>query len=146
VHFFAICNVHFSSVDPEFWPAVEALKKAKAAPAEIVGSCQQVKPSRKAKRAAGINTSDEESSNHDSNNQANTDSKRKVGKNKDNSAGKKKSKEAPKKNCPCKKVHVDSNDADLDSLGENDEDGGDEADAYKKLQLEREKDQPVPYK
>jgi hypothetical protein len=146
VHFSAICNDLFSSVDPEFWPAVEALKKAKAAPAEIVGGRRRVKPSKKAKQAAGINTSDEESSNCDSDNQANTGSKQKVGKNKDNSAGKKKSKEAPKKNRPRKKVCVDSDDADSHSLGENDEDGGDQADAYKKLRLEREKDRPVLYK
>jgi hypothetical protein len=63
-----------------------------------------------------------------------------VGKNKDNSASKKKSKEAPKKNCSCKEVRIDSDDVDLDSLGENDEDAGDQADAYKKLQLEHEKD------
>jgi hypothetical protein len=88
----------------------------------------------------GINTSDEESSNHDSDNQANTGSKRKVGKNKDNSAGKKKSKEAPKKNPPHKKVRVDSDDVDPDSLGENDEDGGDQADTYEKLRLECKKD------
>jgi len=69
-----------------------------------------------------------------------------VGKNKDNSASKKKSKEAPKKNRPRKKVRVDSDDADPDSLGENNEDGGDQADAYEKLRLEREKDRPVPYK
>jgi hypothetical protein len=140
VCFSAICNDLFSSVDPEFWPAAEALKNTKAAPAEIIGGRRRVKPSKKAKRAAGINTSDEESSNRDSDNQANTGSKRKVGKNKDNSAGKKKSKEAPKKSCPRKKIHVDSEDADLDSLGENDGDGGDQADAYKKLRLEHEKD------
>jgi hypothetical protein len=103
VRFSAICNDLFSSVDPEFWPAAEALKNTKAAPAEIIGGRRWVKPSKKAKRAAGINTSDEESSNHDSDNQANTGSKRKVGKNKDNSAGKKKSKEAPKKSRPRKK-------------------------------------------
>ena len=146
MRFSAICNNLFSSVGPEFWPAAEALKKAKAAPTEIVGGRRRVKPSKKAKRAAGINTSDEESSNRDSDNQANTGSKRKVGKNKDNSASKKKSKEAPKKNRPRKKVRVDSDDADPDSLGENDEDGGDQADAYEKLRLEREKDRPVPYK
>jgi hypothetical protein len=44
------------------------------------------------------------------------------------------------------KVCIDSNDADLDSLGENDEDGGDQADAYEKLWLERKKDRLVPYK
>ena len=46
-----------------------------------------------------------------------------------------------------KKIRIDSKDADLDSLGENDEDGGDLADAYyEKLWLEHKKDQPVLYK
>jgi hypothetical protein len=44
-------------------------------------------------QAVGINISDEESSNHDSNNRAKIGSKHKVGKNKDNSASKKKSNE-----------------------------------------------------
>jgi hypothetical protein len=95
-----ICNDLFSIVDPEFWPAAEALKKSKAVPAEIIGGRRRVKLLKKAKRAVGINTSDEESSDHDSDDKANMGSKQKTNKHKDNSASKKKLKEPSKKTQP----------------------------------------------
>ena len=91
----------------------------------------------------GINTSDKESSDCDSDDKANMGSKCKVSQNKDNLASKKKSKEAPKKTQPHKKAHVDSNDAENTDV--NDENGGDQVDAYEKLWLEHEKDHLVLY-
>jgi hypothetical protein len=135
-----ICNDFFSSVDPVFWPAVEALKKSKAVCAEVISGRRRVKPSKKAKRAAGINTSDEAESDSELDDKANTGSKRKAAKNKDNSS-KKKLKEAPKKNQARKKNRVDSDDA--ESTDENEGDAGDQADAYERLRLERETDRPV---
>jgi hypothetical protein len=73
-----------------FQPAAEVLKKSNAVPVEIIGGCQRVKPLKKAKQAVGINTSDEESSDHNSDDIANMGSKCKVSQNKDNSTSKKK--------------------------------------------------------
>jgi hypothetical protein len=139
-----VCCSHvyhpFSSLDPAFWPAAKALKKSGAVPAEIIAGHRRIKPSTKAKRAAGINTSDEEESDGNSDNvNANAGSKRKAGKSKDNSTSKKrKLKEPPKKTQAHRKSPVDS-----DAAGSMDGNGGDQADAYEKLQLERKTDRPV---
>ena len=51
-----------SNIDPTLRPA-DVINKSGAVPAEIIAGCQRIKPSWKAKRAAGINSSDEEESN-----------------------------------------------------------------------------------
>ena len=135
-----ICNNLFSSADPPFWPAAKALKKSKAVPAEIIGGRRRVKPSTKAKRAAGIYTADEAESDSDPENvNTNAGLKRKAGKGKDKpSTGKMKPKETPKEKPVYKKACVDNDDE--ESMKEHE---GDQADAYEKLWLERETDRPV---
>jgi hypothetical protein len=122
------------------WPA-DVVKKSGTVPAEIIAGHQQIKPSQKAKHAAGINSSDEEESNDGLEGEpAHTGSKCKVGK-KASSASTKKQKpnEVPK--TKCKRAHVDSED--VESTDKNAGDMEDQADAYEQLRLERETDQPV---
>ena len=51
----------FSNIDPALWLA-NALKKSRAVPVEIIAGHRQIKPSQKAKHAAGIYSSNEEES------------------------------------------------------------------------------------
>ena len=65
---------------------MEVLKKSAAIPVDIISGCQQIKPSTKAKHAAGIYSSDEEKSKSESEDaNAKTGSKGKTGKDKANS-------------------------------------------------------------
>ena len=119
---------------------MDALKKSGAVPVEIVAGRRRIKPSNKAKRAAGIYSSDEESDGEAENTNVKTGSKRKSGKSDVNSISKKPGK-APKTNQPRKRARVDSDDA--ESTDEDEDNAGDQADAYERLRLERETDRPV---
>ena len=107
---------------------------------EIVAGRQRIKPSNKAKWAVGIYSSDEESDGEAENTNVKTGSKCKSGKSNVNSISKKLRK-VPKTNQPHKRAHIDSDDA--ESTDEDEDNAGDQADAYEWLQLEYETDWPV---
>ena len=139
-----VCCYHvyvpFGNIDPALWPA-EVLKRSGAVPAEMIAGRRRIKPSRKAKRAAGINSSDEEFNGDPQDEPINTGQKRKASKKASSATNKQKPNEAPKAKQARKRAHVDSEDAES-----SDEDAGhaeDQADAYERLRLERETDRPV---
>jgi len=117
------------------------LKRSGAVPAEIIAGRRRIKPSRKAKHAAGINSSDEESNGDPQDEPANTGLKHKASKKASSASNKQKPNEAPKAKQARKRARVNSEDAES-----SDEDAGhteDQADAYEWLRLERETDRPV---
>ena len=132
--------VPFSNIDPALWPA-EVLKRSEAVPSKIIAGRWQIKPSQKAKCAAGINSSDEESNGDPQDEPANTGPKHKASKKASSASNKQKPNEAPKAKQARKRARVNSEDAES-----SDEDAGhaeDQADAYERLRLERETDRPV---
>jgi len=94
-----VCCYHvyvpFGNIDPALWPA-EVLKRSGAVPAEMIAGRRRIKPSRKAKRAAGINSSDEEFNGDPQDEPVNTGPKRKVSKKASSATNKQKPNEAPK--------------------------------------------------
>jgi hypothetical protein len=141
-------NSYFGKADPTFWIAVQALKKSAAVLATVVAGRRHVKISNKAKRAAGINTDDED---HKSDNEnSGVGSKRKL---KSSSANvgpqnkKQRSNEVPKKKQHRTKTVVvvsDDDQPDPEETADTDiEHSEDQADAYEKLRLERENERPV---
>jgi hypothetical protein len=139
-----VCCYHvyvpFSNVDPALRTA-EVLKRSGAVPAEMIAGRRRIKPSRKAKRAASINSSDEELNGDPQDEPVNTGAKRKASKKASSATNKQKPNEAPKAKQAHKRAHVDSEDAES-----SDEDPGhaqDQADAYEWLRLECETDRPV---
>jgi hypothetical protein len=139
-----------SNVDPVFW-TVTALKKSGVLPAEVISGRRQVRPSKKAKAAAGIYSGeDEPESDLDDIGPIKIGTKRKSKgfKNTSSSLNKKqKGKEAL-----VKKTHThrkatngngDSLDGALANEDENCHEDPDEADAYEQLRVQRDKDRPV---
>ena len=131
----------FCNIGPALWLA-NALKKSRAVPAEIIAGRRQIKPSRKAKRAAGIYSSDEEES---ENEPPIAGSKRKADKKASSTIKKQKLNDTPiaktKHGQAHKSAHVDSED--IESTDDNAGHTEDQADAYERLRLERETDRPV---
>jgi hypothetical protein len=107
---------------------MRALQKSGAIPVEIIAGRRRIKPSTKAKRAAGIYSSDERESKSESKGaNVKAGSKRKASKGKVNSTSNKKktqksgTSESSKKVQVCKKTHVDSDDAESTDEGEEPE-------------------------
>jgi hypothetical protein len=120
--------------------------KSGAQPVEIIVGCRQVRPSKKAKAAAGIYSDDKESEPDADNvgpSKAGTKRKFKGLKDHANSHNKKiRTKEAPKKTQACKNTTNSNDPLNAEDTGDANDDE-DEADAYEQLRVERENDRPV---